>query len=97
MLFFVRPPPYPADMEWTLGIRFQPAPARDRETLATGQLLRLTRARGRRVTCERGCVWITAPGEPDDVYLLPGQTWTIPANGLVLVEAEDDAIVALDC
>jgi hypothetical protein len=49
------------------------------------------------VACERGCVWITAPGEPDDIFLHAGQRWTIPANGLVLVEAEGSAVVRLDC
>jgi len=65
--------------------------------LLPGRPLRLTRARGRQVACERGCVWITAPGSIDDVFLHAGQRWTIPADGLVLVEAEGSAVVRLGC
>jgi hypothetical protein len=84
-------------MDWTLGTLFHAAPPRHQETLVQGYPLRLARARGRRVTCERGCVWITAPGQLDDVFLYPGQTWIVPANGLVLVEAEANAVVTLGC
>jgi hypothetical protein len=65
--------------------------------LVSGRPLRLTWSRGRQVACERGCVWITAPGEASDIFLHAGQRWTIPANGLVLVEAEGSAVVTLDC
>lgn len=84
-------------MDWTLGSLFHFAPDRRHETLVPGHPLRLVRARGRQVSCERGCVWITAPGEPDDVFLHPGQTWTVPSSGLVLIEAEANAVVTLGC
>lgn len=74
-----------------------PRRRRDQLALVSGQLLRLRWTRGQRVTCERGCVWITAPGEANDIFLQAGQRWTIPANGLVLVEAEGSAVVTLGC
>jgi hypothetical protein len=97
MLFHRLRSPYAVGMDWTLGTIFHFASTRRQETLVPGLPLRLTHARGRQVTCERGCVWITAPGEPDDIFLHPGQTWMIPANGLVLVEAEASAVVTLGC
>lgn len=84
-------------MDWTLGFLLPPRPRLDCVALAPGRPLRLRRARGRQVACERGCVWITVPGEPDDIFLHAGQRWTVPANGLVLVEAEGSAVVRLDC
>ena len=84
-------------MDWTLNTFFHSTPSRKEIVLASGRPLRLTRARGRRVTCERGRVWITAPGEPGDIFLSRGQSWKIPGHGLVLVEAEPHAVVTLDC
>jgi hypothetical protein len=84
-------------MDWTLGTFFHPTPSRKEIALASGHPLRLTWARGRRVMCERGRVWITAPSEPGDIVLGPGQSWRIPVHGLVLVEAEPHAVVTLDC
>jgi hypothetical protein len=88
---------YADGMDWTLGLLIPRRTRIEPLALQPGQPLRLGRARGRRVVCERGCVWITAPGEPDDIFLHAGQHWTIPANGLVLVEAEGSAVVRLDC
>ena len=84
-------------MDWTLGLLIQLRPKPDSVPLAPGRPLRLRHARGRRVFCERGCVWITAPGVASDIFLHAGQRWTIPANGLVLIEAEGSALVTLDC
>jgi hypothetical protein len=84
-------------MDWTLNTFFHSTPSRKEIVLASGSPLRLTWARGRRVTCERGRVWITALGEPGDIFLSPGQSWTIPGHGLVLVEAEPHAVITLGC
>jgi hypothetical protein len=88
---------YAGGMDWTLISLIQFRPRQATVALAPGRPLRLRRSRGRRVACERGCVWITAPGEASDIFLHAGQHWTIPANGLVLVEAEGSAVVTLDC
>jgi hypothetical protein len=84
-------------MDWTIGSLLHSRPRANSVALAPGRPLRLKRARGRQLACERGCVWITAPGETSDIFLQAGQHWTISANGLVLVEAEGSAVVRLDC
>jgi len=88
---------YAGAMDWTLASLFHCRPRSETLALTGGRPLRLTRARGRQVACEGGCVWITAPGEPGDIFLHSGQRWTIPVDGLVLVEAEGSAVVRLDC
>lgn len=59
--------------------------------------LRLTGCCDLPVRCRSGRVWITAPGQADDIFLHAGQTWTVPTDGLVLIEAEGSASVALGC
>ena len=49
--------------------------------------LRLVAAEGRRIHCVSGVVWITAYGQPVDIFLRPGSTYTVPNGGLVLAEA----------
>jgi hypothetical protein len=44
-------------------------------------------ATGRRVQCLTGVVWLTAYGQPLDVFLRPGDTYVVPNGGLVLAEA----------
>ena len=65
--------------------------------LHAGRPLRLTGFHGHIVRCLSGCVWITAPGKHDDIFLQTGQCWIIPTDGLVLIEAERCASVAVDC
>lgn len=84
-------------MDWTLGSLIFPRLRPEPMALTPGRPLRLTWARGRRISCERGCVWITAPGVTSDIFLHAGEQWTIPANGLILVEAEGNAVVTLGC
>ena len=88
---------YAVAMDWTLDFLLPRRTHREALTLDPGDPLRLTRARGREIACESGCVWITAPGEPGDIFLHAGQRWTVPVNGLVLVEAEGSARVSLRC
>jgi uncharacterized protein (AIM24 family) len=58
--------------------------------------LRLLAAEGRRIQCVSGVVWITAYNQPVDVFLRPGQTYTVPNGGLVLAEAVDDCRIRVD-
>lgn len=88
---------YADGMDWTLGALLPHRSRPASHALAEGEPLRLTRARGRVVACERGCVWITAPGQRDDIFLSAGQRWVVPVDGLVLVEAQGSAAVTLDC
>lgn len=49
--------------------------------------IRLQRARGLRITCTAGTIWITVTGEPGDIFLAPGQTYQVGSNGLALIES----------
>jgi hypothetical protein len=88
---------YAGGMDWTLGALLPHRSRPANHTLAEGAPLRLTRARSRVVICQHGCVWITAPGQRDDIFLHAGQRWVVPVDGLVLVEAQGSAAVTLDC
>lgn len=51
--------------------------------------LRLEHASAGVIECLEGRAWITAYAEFHDTVLQPGQRYTIPNDGLVLVEAVD--------
>lgn len=57
--------------------------------------LRLAGALGRRLVCVAGCVWVTAPGVREDIFLYPGDAWRIASDGKVLIEAFGSATVTL--
>jgi uncharacterized protein (AIM24 family) len=58
--------------------------------------LRLVAAEGRRIQCVSGVVWITAYNQPVDVFLRPGQVFTVPNGGLVLAEAVGECRIRVD-
>ncbi|WP_420474383.1 DUF2917 domain-containing protein [Noviherbaspirillum sp. ST9] len=58
--------------------------------------LRLVAAEGRRIHCVSGVVWITAYGEPIDIFLRPGMSYTVPNRGLVLAEAVGNCRILVD-
>ena len=82
-------------MNWSLTLPKIVAPEPPHWTLVPGEPLRLRRSRGRKVVCQRGCVWITAPGQPDDIFLHAGDSWQVPCGGLVLIESDSNAVVTL--
>ena len=43
-------------------------------------------ARGLRIACTAGTVWITVADEPGDTFLSAGQTHVVQGNGLAIVE-----------
>ncbi|MRX08840.1 DUF2917 domain-containing protein [Pseudoduganella sp. FT25W] len=49
--------------------------------------LRLARVAGRRIECLSGTAWITAYGERTDFMLRGGQSFEVPNDGLMLIEA----------
>ena len=55
--------------------------------LPSNRPLRLEHASAGVIECLEGRAWITAYAELDDTVLQPGQRYTIPNDGLVLVEA----------
>ena len=71
-------------------------PSRVECELHAGYPLRLIGARGRRMQCVTGILWITACNQPVDVFLRPGQVYEIPNGGLVLAEAIGSARMQVD-
>jgi len=63
--------------------------------LAENHPIRLRHARGVHIECTAGTLWITVPGQRDDIFLNPGQDFRIPNQSTVLVEAIGDARVRL--
>jgi hypothetical protein len=49
--------------------------------------LRLVHAVGHRIECVSGTAWITAYGQNTDFMLRAGQTFEVPNDGLILIEA----------
>jgi hypothetical protein len=58
--------------------------------------LRLIAAKGRRIHCVEGEVWISLYDHPEDVFLRPGGVFTIMNDGLVLVEAIHSCRIRVD-
>ena len=55
--------------------------------LQDNQPIRLNGARGLRLTCTAGAVWITQTNVAEDIFLHPGQSCQISNNALTLVES----------
>lgn len=55
--------------------------------LSDNSPIRLSAARGLRVTCAAGTLWITVTGEDGDIFLQPGQSHRIRSNGLAIIES----------
>jgi hypothetical protein len=55
--------------------------------LADNHPLALRAARGVRVVCTAGTLWLTVDGEAGDFFLCTGQSHRIASNGLALVES----------
>lgn len=62
-------------------------PSSDEVCLSDSRPVSLRQARGLRVTCTAGIVWITVTGEAGDIFLTPGQSHQISRNGLVVIES----------
>lgn len=62
-------------------------PSSDEVCLSDSRPVSLRQARGLRVTCTAGIVWITVTGESGDIFLTPGQCHQISRNGLVIIES----------
>ena len=55
--------------------------------LADSRPLRIEQARGQRITCTAGTLWITETGIACDIFLAAGETHEVQTNGLLLVES----------
>ena len=58
--------------------------------------IRLLSARGVRITCTAGLVWLTVEGEAGDVFLTPGRSHLVRGRGLGLLEAIGSGRVRFD-
>lgn len=64
--------------------------------LTNNQPLRLEQARGLRIACTAGVIWITVNGEAGDTFLRPGQSHTISCDGLALIESIGEGKIHID-
>ena len=55
--------------------------------LGQSQTLPILQAEGVKVTCQRGCLWITQDRDPRDVILEPGDFFVMDRKGRALVSA----------
>jgi Protein of unknown function (DUF2917) len=63
-------------------------PVMDRPDTLTLERDRFTTLRGAsQIRVTHGSLWLTVDGEPDDVFLEPGQGVALPAGARVLVQA----------
>ena len=72
-----------------MNIRLRHAPI----CLPKGQAALLDDARGARVHCRGGSVWVTQEGDRRDVVLEPGDSILIERDGMAVVSALRDASV----
>lgn len=89
---FFRPHPWFVRMRWTRSVpdartTGAASPSRDIHELAMNGALSLVGARGRRVECLRGCIWITVDGDVRDVVLVAGQSLRLDRQQPVLIQA----------
>ena len=55
--------------------------------LADNSPISLRDARGQRIACTAGTIWITLTGETGDIFLSVGEAYVVPGNGLAIVES----------
>lgn len=51
--------------------------------------------RGASVRCLQGSLWLTQDGDPNDVVLTAGESFTLDRDGLAIIYATADATVSL--
>jgi hypothetical protein len=64
-------------------------------TLASRSVHRIENAKGMRVSCVRGPVWITQSRDPRDMIVSSGQSVVLNRPGLAVVYAFKDAIITV--
>lgn len=65
-------------------------------SLGRGRGLEMAEAKGCRIVCRHGVLWITQDRDSTDVILLPGQSFTVSRPGLTVVHAFEQARLSLD-
>ncbi len=64
--------------------------------LQNGRPVRLANAAGSWIHCVHGIMWITLPGQANDIFLTAGERYQIRGNGLALVESIGDGRIRLE-
>lgn len=65
--------------------------------LAENQMLRIRDGQGRRVAVVQGMAWVTQDGDPHDVILASGESYTFDRPGLAIVNAfSSTAVLVLE-
>ena len=67
--------------------------AASRLIFAAGQIATLRDAQGTRIECVSGALWITQDGDIRDIFLGPGDEFTLDRNGTAVVQASRQSIV----
>lgn len=57
------------------------------------QILNVREAKGTRVVCNKGILWLTQEGDSRDIFLRQGDEWVIGQDGLVLIQALERAAI----
>lgn len=60
------------------------------------QIVRLRGARGVRLSCGRGSLWVTQEGVARDDFLVPGLSQVIETDGMVVIEAMVPSSLSID-
>jgi hypothetical protein len=60
------------------------------------QIIRLRGARGVRLACRKGSLWITQEGVARDDFLVPGVCQEIETDGMVVIEAMLPSSLTID-
>jgi hypothetical protein len=60
------------------------------------QIIRLHGARGVRLSCSRGNLWLTQEGVARDDFLVPGLSQEIETDGMVVIEAMSPSTLTID-
>jgi hypothetical protein len=60
------------------------------------QIIRMRGARGVRLSCDRGNLWITQEGVARDDFLVPGVSQVIETDGTVVIEAMTPSSLIID-
>jgi len=63
--------------------------------LFSNRPLHLNKALGLGIVCTSGTIWITIPGQPEDIFLSAGERYALDSDGLALVEAVGKGSVQL--
>jgi len=63
--------------------------------LKRNQLVKVRGGLGHSIVCDSGTVWVTQDGDPRDIILRAGESFTIDRNGPALVQAFEPGAISI--